>query len=58
MNLRILVDMNLSPTWVEVLQKAGFSACHWYQLGAPNAPDSELFSWARTNEHIIFTGGI
>jgi predicted nuclease of predicted toxin-antitoxin system len=34
MSLRILIDMNLSPSWVEVLQKAGFEACHWYQLGA------------------------
>lgn len=23
MSLRILIDMNLSPTWVEVLQRAG-----------------------------------
>jgi predicted nuclease of predicted toxin-antitoxin system len=55
MNLRILVDMNLSPSWVEVLQKAGFEARHWYKLGAPNAPDSELFAWARDNKYIVFT---
>ena len=55
MSLRILIDMNLSPLWVEVLQKAGFEACHWYKLGAPNAPDSVLFIWARENKHIVFT---
>jgi len=55
MSLRILIDMNLSPSWVEVLQHAGFEACHWYKLGAPNAPDSVLFAWARDNKYIVFT---
>lgn len=55
MTLRLLIDMNLSPSWVEVLHKAGFEAAHWYQLGAPNAPDSELFAWAREHQYIVFT---
>lgn len=55
MSLRILIDMNLSPSWVEVLQDAGSEACHWYKLGAPNAPDSVLFNWARENKYIVFT---
>ncbi|GAB5605826.1 DUF5615 family PIN-like protein [Sideroxyarcus sp. TK5] len=55
MTLRLLVDMNLSPSWVEVLRKAGFEAEHWSQLGKLDAPDSELFEWARTHEHIVFT---
>lgn len=55
MSLRILIDMNLSPSWVEVLQRAGFEARHWLTLGAPNAPDVELFAWARNNKYIVFT---
>jgi len=55
MTLRLLIDMNLSPSWVEVLREAGFEAAHWYHIGAPNAPDSELFAWARENQHIVFT---
>lgn len=55
MTLRLLVDMNLSPSWVEVLRNAGFEAEHWSQLGAYNAPDSELFAWARTHRYIVFT---
>ena len=55
MTLRLLVDMNLSPAWVEVLRKAGFEAEHWYRIGAPNAPDSELFAWARENGYMVFT---
>jgi len=44
MSLKILIDMNLSPSWVEVLQ-----------LGEHNAPDSVLFSWARKNKYTVFT---
>ncbi|BCK87859.1 hypothetical protein MIZ01_1656 [Sideroxyarcus emersonii] len=55
MTLRILVDMNLSPSWVEFLRQAGFEAEHWFRVGATNAPDSELFAWARDNNYIVFT---
>lgn len=55
MTLRLLVDMNLSPMWVEVLRESGIEAAHWYQIGAANAPDSELFAWARDNGYVVFT---
>jgi hypothetical protein len=29
MSVNILVDMNLSPDWVPVLQRHGWSAVHW-----------------------------
>jgi len=40
MTLRLLIDMNLSPSWVEVLREAGFEAAHWYHIDAPNAPEN------------------
>lgn len=55
MTLRLLIDMNLSPSWMEVLRDAGFEAAHRYHIGAPNAPDSELFAGARENRYIVFT---
>lgn len=55
MSLRILIDMNLIPKWVDILPAAGFEAKHWYHLGAHNATDSELFTWARENKFIVFT---
>lgn len=55
MTLRVLIDMNLSPSWVEVLRESGFEAEHWFRIGAANAPDSELFAWASQNGFIIFT---
>lgn len=53
--MKILIDMNLSPAWVEVLQEAGHAAVHWSQVGPANAPDEEILRWARISEYIIFT---
>ena len=55
MKLKLLIDMNLSPAWVDVLRQADFEAIHWSEIGAHNAPDSVLFAWARENSHIVFT---
>ncbi len=53
--MKLLVDMNLSPMWCEVLRAAGHDAVHWSSIGAANAPDSELLAWARIHERVIFT---
>jgi predicted nuclease of predicted toxin-antitoxin system len=53
--MKILLDMNLSPTWVGFLTQAGFEAVHWVSLGAPRASDIEIMEWARLNDHIVFT---
>lgn len=55
MTLRLLIDMNLSPDWVDVLREAGFEAEHWFRVGAANAPDNELFAWASQNGYFVFT---
>jgi predicted nuclease of predicted toxin-antitoxin system len=53
--MRILIDMNLSPQWVEVLGQHGFEAAHWQQVSDPRAPDHEIMQWARDNNYIVFT---
>lgn len=53
--MRLLVDMNLSPTWVPLLESAGFTARHWSTTGAANAPDAVIFSWARDHDYVVFT---
>lgn len=53
--MKILVDMNLSPDWVDVLEKNGFESVHWSNIGKPNAEDHELIAWARSNSHVVFT---
>ena len=53
--MKILIDMNLSPTWVLFLTQAGFECVHWSTVGNPRAPDAELMSWARVHDHVVFT---
>jgi len=53
--MKLLIDMNLSPAWVDILQQAGFDAIHWSEIGSPNAPDTILFVWAREHGFIVFT---
>ena len=50
-----MVDMNLSPEWLEVFAQAGWQARHWSQIGRPNADDDEIFSWAAENGQLVFT---
>jgi predicted nuclease of predicted toxin-antitoxin system len=53
--MKLLIDMNLSPEWVPVLQRNGWEAIHWSSIGEPTASDRIIFDWARANGYIIFT---
>lgn len=53
--MKIVIDMNLSPDWVKVLQNAGWEAVHWSTVGDIRAADEVIMSWARENNHIVFT---
>ena len=56
--MRLLIDMNLSPKWVEFLNDAGLEATHWSALGAANAPDPELMAFAKTHDYVILTNDL
>jgi predicted nuclease of predicted toxin-antitoxin system len=53
--VKLLVDVNLSPCWVEFFQSLGLEALRWSDIGAINAPDSELMTWAATNGYVVLT---
>ncbi len=53
--MKILIDMNLSPEWEEVLRSAGWPATHWSGVGRLDASDREILSWAQANGHVLFT---
>lgn len=53
--MKILVDMNLSPSWIPLLRSCGHEALHWSAIGDPSAPDVELLAWARDRMHVVFT---
>lgn len=56
--MRILLDMNLSPRWVSVLQQAGFEAQHWSEVGRRDAPDSEIMSFAAASGFVVLTNDL
>jgi predicted nuclease of predicted toxin-antitoxin system len=53
--MKLLVDMNLSPRWVKLLAAAGIEAAHWSEIGAANAPDSEIMAFAKANGYVVLT---
>ena len=53
--MKLLVDMNLSPSWIERLAKHGLEAVHWSTIGAPTAGDREILLWARVNGFVLVT---
>jgi predicted nuclease of predicted toxin-antitoxin system len=53
--MKLLIDMNLSPRWVDVLGDGGFEAAHWSTVGRKDAPDPEIMAYARANDFVVLT---
>jgi len=58
MSLKILIDMNLSPRWVEVFKKDGITAVHWSKVGDYGAKDCVIMEWAKENGYVVFTNDL
>ena len=56
--MKLLVDMNLSPSWVERLARHGFEAVHWFTIGAATAPDVEILTWANEHHVVVITNDL
>jgi len=56
--MRLLLDMNLSPAWVEVLARRGHECHHWSQIGQADAPDQALLQWARSHDAVLVTADL
>lgn len=55
MNPRLLVDMNLTPEWVQSPASNGIESVHWSNIGSPTVPDTVIMAWARENGFVVFT---
>lgn len=53
--MKFLIDMNLSPLWVEFLSGRGFHTIHWSSVGEPTAPDTLIMEFASAGGFIVFT---
>ncbi len=56
--MKILIDMNLSPLWVDTLMDAGIEAVHWSTIGNPAATDRVIMSYAKTHGYAVFTNDL
>jgi len=55
MSVKVLIDMNLSPDWVPILQRCGWEAVHWSTVGDPRASDRAIMDWAVANGCVVLT---
>jgi len=55
MSLKILVDMNISPDWVDWFHRNHWDAVHWSKIGDHRATDETIMEWAHSNHYVVFT---
>jgi predicted nuclease of predicted toxin-antitoxin system len=53
--VKLLVDMNLSPHWVDRLNAAGLLAVHWSRVGRMDAADIEIMAYAAKHDYVVLT---
>jgi predicted nuclease of predicted toxin-antitoxin system len=56
--MRLLVDMNLTPRWVEPLEESGHHVVHWSAVGNPEASDSHICAYAREHGYVVITNDL
>jgi predicted nuclease of predicted toxin-antitoxin system len=53
--INIVVDMNMSPVWVELVSQKDINAVHWSTVGDPQETDRRILDWALSNDFIVLT---
>src|ERR1035437_9979162 len=56
--MKILIDMNLSPSWARVLADANIEAVHWSEVGPATTPDPTIMAYAAANGFVILTNDL
>ncbi|MDR0502386.1 MAG: DUF5615 family PIN-like protein [Treponema sp.] len=56
--MRIIIDVNLAVRWADMLSCRGIEAVHWSSIGAGNAQDVEIMTFARENGYSVFTNDL
>jgi len=53
--VKLLIDMNLSPRWVERFADAGIQAVHWATIGPMDATDIDIMRYAAAHDYVVLT---
>ena len=48
--MKVLLDMNIPLSYAGLLAEKGIESLRWSDVGAPNAADTEIMDYARSNE--------
>jgi len=56
--MKIIVDVNLAIRWADMLSSRGIETVHWTAIGAANAQDIEIMTYARKNGYSVFTNDL
>ena len=56
--MKILIDMNLSPKWVDFLIGNDIEAIHWLNVGAHDDSDTDIISYAKIHDYTILTNDL
>jgi predicted nuclease of predicted toxin-antitoxin system len=53
--MKVLIDLNLTPRWVELLAGAGIEAVHWAKVGSKSTPDPGILTYAAKNDFVLLS---
>ncbi|MFH1148386.1 MAG: DUF5615 family PIN-like protein [Pseudomonadota bacterium] len=53
--MKLLLDMNLPPRWVQFLSGQGLECVHWSDVGEHTATDSLIMAYAKEHGYTVFT---
>ncbi|MEZ4863709.1 MAG: DUF5615 family PIN-like protein [Caldilineaceae bacterium] len=56
--MRILIDMNLTPAWVQFFVQHQIEAVHWSSIGPITELDSVIMEYAQTHHYVILTNDL
>jgi len=56
--MKIIVDVNLAVRWAKMLSDRGIETVHWTAIGAVNAQDVEIMSYALQKGYSVFTNDL
>ena len=56
--MKIIIDVNLAFRWAKALSDRGVEAVHWSSIGATDAQDVEIMTYARQNDYSVFTNDL
>ena len=55
MRLRLLLDMNIPFSYINLLSQNGYEVLRWSDIGSPTASDDEIMKYAREHDYAILT---